>query len=299
MKLAARFSIQAMVLITGIFVSTAMAQTLHYIQYPGATDTYVLAVTNQPSSNLSAVVGYYLDSAGAKHGFVLQGGKYATLDVRGGTDTILWGVKGGNTGTLLIVGSYTAPTGDQGFGYMDGVLRLTNPPGAVQSHAYGDSSPSFLLIAGDYLDAAGAWHGYVANGTTQDPVYTILDVPGAVGSHATNASKNGWVTLQWDDANGHTESSLYQSQTFTTIDVPNATDSYAHAVDSFGNVAFSWLDAQGKTHGAVLTHKTGVYTTVDPADCVNTSANGINDYHVLVGTCEKADGHSYGFWLVF
>jgi hypothetical protein len=54
---------------------------------PGSTGEYGLAL-----NNWGEVAGSYLDSVGNSNGFLYTGGKYATIDAPGATDTYVYGL---------------------------------------------------------------------------------------------------------------------------------------------------------------------------------------------------------------
>lgn len=83
---------------TGSFKANTSGKILATFKYPGATTTTAWGI-----NNLGVVVGWFVDSAGLTHGFVLQKGVYAQIDVPGtnGT-TACHGINDGGT----ITGTY-------------------------------------------------------------------------------------------------------------------------------------------------------------------------------------------------
>src|SRR5690349_13205241 len=96
--------------VTALSCATAMAQrTWEFISFdpPGAT------ATNADGINTNGdVVGWYMDSAGKQHGYVLRAGNFTTIDYAGASATIARAIndQGDIVGTH--VGDPTLPGGD-------------------------------------------------------------------------------------------------------------------------------------------------------------------------------------------
>src|SRR5262249_61607269 len=81
--------------------SALTAATFTTIDFPGATATFVAGINTQGD-----MVGYYYDSAGGEHGFLLTNGTFSTIDVPGSKITMLSGINDSGQ----IVGSYYVST---------------------------------------------------------------------------------------------------------------------------------------------------------------------------------------------
>ncbi len=101
---------------------TAVAQNaLVTVDVPGATETDCNDI-----NTAGVVVGFYLDSAGANHGFYRAQGKLKKLNVPGSTATLAYGIND----SKQIVGWYTDTTGfTHGFLYKGGAFATIDPPG--------------------------------------------------------------------------------------------------------------------------------------------------------------------------
>jgi hypothetical protein len=119
--------------------------------------------------------------------------------------------------------------------------------------------------------------------------YKQRDVPGASSTLAWGINSKGWVSVQWTDSSGNTESAIYNGKKYTTINVPGAVSSYAHGIDSAGDVVFSWTDSSGIFHGALRTGGK-VYKFDDPKGTDGTYGDGINDHRVVVGVYHTNGG---------
>ena len=92
-------------------VAASDAGTYTSIDVPGATNTYALTI-----NSLNTIAGYYTDSAGSDHGFLLSNGSFTTVDMPGARSTIVFGVN--NAG--MLVGQYTMRGKVHGFLAMPG-----------------------------------------------------------------------------------------------------------------------------------------------------------------------------------
>jgi hypothetical protein len=73
---------------TGIPVAFTWAKgKTTFVKFPKAVGTELNGINDKGD-----VVGIYFDSANVQHGFSKIGGKFATLDVKGGTATTAWGI---------------------------------------------------------------------------------------------------------------------------------------------------------------------------------------------------------------
>ncbi len=103
-----------------------------------------------------------------------------------------------------------------------------DPPGAVST--YGVTVTNRRLVAGTYVDAAGAQHGFTWSGG----VFRTVDVPGAVvtqapfefgpglGTSAYGVNERGVVAGQYSDAAGVGHGFLADGGSVTTFDAPGA-----------------------------------------------------------------------------
>lgn len=276
-----RNTLLALALLTATFAAVqGAAQTFRFVSYPGSTKTSIVGVSNN-----QIAVGYYVDSSNVQHGFVVRNGRFSTLDHPNGIGTtILYGVNSGR----VIVGSYGSSQNVKAFSYNGTTFADVGPAGASASHAYGINDLG--KIAGDFLDADGIWKGWTYDGVT----YQTLVVPGSSATYAFDINIHGAVGVEWVDAAGLVESSVYNGS-YRTANVPNAVNSRVHALDAAGDMVYSWDDG-ARIHGALLRGRT--FTKFDAPGCGITSANGINDHRVIVGTCFNGPNYS-GFYVKY
>lgn len=126
------------------------------------------------------VVGLYLDSASAQHGFILSGGKYTTVDVKGMSSTACWGINNSGLVTLYALDSsndyhsYTTTDkgktltkwGYSGAGALGTVIHSPNNNGDID---------------GTYFDSSNGGHGVLWTGGKYYPFHDPKD------NHSTRA----------------------------------------------------------------------------------------------------------------
>jgi hypothetical protein len=288
------------VLLCAIIAVPAAAQdltaTFTPVNVPGAVQTWPGGI-----NNAGTMVGYYLDSSGAYHGYILEGTNLTTLDDPNGTNTEAFGLN--LNGAIQVVGSYVNESGvTLGFLYKDGTYTDIPAPsgvgGVVSSGATGVNDAG--VIVGDYMIDTVARHlhvisrnAYLLSGAS----YTTLDAPGNdLDEHAVGINNKGIAVLWWTDASGNTESSTYNVNTgaYTTINVPGAVNSEVLGIDDAGDMTYYWSDSAGAAHAAVFSG--GKYYNFEYPGSVYTAPAGINDEGMLVGWYETVvDGPVSGF----
>jgi uncharacterized membrane protein len=257
------------------------------LKVPGAVQTFPSAV-----SNSGVIVGAYLDSSGASHGFMLKGKKVTPINDPNGTNTSCQGINLGS-GATAIAGYYINSSGNSvGFLYTpkNGKFKdIPGPAGATASAA--DSLNDKGEIIGYYVDSTGVTHGfYLAGGQ----YYYPLDVPGATATYPYGINNKGNIAFAWVDSNGAYESSLlpnYKSSKYKTINVPGATQSVAQNLNNAGDVPYAWIDSSNVEHGALLI--SGKYYKFDRPNSIYTQANGITDRHLIVGSNIPTNGSDW------
>jgi len=114
------------------------------------------------------IAGYYLDSAGVAHGYLLRGGAYTTLDVPSALFTVATGVNDHGTVVLywLDAGTFIESSVYNGQSY-----TAINVPGAVNSYAYDLDNAGDVLYR--WVDSGQHNHGALRQGGQ----YYKFDVP--------------------------------------------------------------------------------------------------------------------------
>ena len=286
---------------------------------PNATGATVAYGIN----NAGDIAGYYTDASGT-HGFLYSGGTYQTIDGPSGAGgTNPFGIN--NMGD--IAGYYTdASGGSHGFLDSSGVFQDIDDPNAPQTVMY-DYSNAFGVndsgdIVGHYNDVSTGGHGFLY---TPSSGFMTLDEPDettgpAYGTQLLGINKAGSIVGIYETGTYNTPSYgshgfLYTpgDGQFTTLDDPNAVSStYAFGINNAGDIVGNYVDASGSSHGFLDSGGTfqtlGVakanganaivaFQTLDDPNAVGfTSAYGINDSGMIVGSYKDANGNSQSFF---
>jgi hypothetical protein len=108
------------------------------------------------------VVGLYIDSAGAEHGFLKKsGGKFQTIDVPGETSAAAWAINNAGQITVYAVNSNG---GFDAFLYNGKTFKNINDPKAGPTGTVVHAVNNKGDIDGTYYDTAGDVHGWLLHG---------------------------------------------------------------------------------------------------------------------------------------
>jgi hypothetical protein len=171
--------------------------------HANAQPTYSFTTFDVPGSSSFATRLNGINSSGQivgfdgtnNSGFLLDNGRYTTLQVPGATETVAYGI---NDSTGQIVGYYSDPAGNfHGFLFDQGSYSTLDVPGSKWTYANGINASG--QIVGSYTDAADA--AYSAHGFLLDQgSYTTLDVPGAIATSAYGINASGQIVGSYLDA---------------------------------------------------------------------------------------------------
>ena len=188
--------------------------------YNGAAQTQVVGINNTKTNGTYNTVGFYVDAAGANHGFSQIGGTQTTVDHSGsmGFNQLL-GINDSN----IAVGFYVdALNVSHGYEVNLSTNHFTDLSitGATSVTATAINNAGW--IAGFYSDAIGNTHGFLdENGT-----YKILDYPMGVGVNTSIFGMNnkGQLVGSFLNANDGTNGFVYNVNTnsWQTVSDPNA-----------------------------------------------------------------------------
>lgn len=224
---------------------------------PGATDTEAQGLTTK-----GKVVGFFLDTGNAVHGFARnKSGGVKPFDAPGaGT--------GSSQGTFAFgvllddsIAGYVVDGDGVRHGFMrdrDRVFTVFDPPNSVRTSAI--TINDFHTIGGSYRDSASVIHGFLRNAS--DGSFTIVDAPGAgtgalQGTSLHQVNDRGVVVGTYSDSAGVSHGYIRNpAGKITSFDAPGA-----HMVANQGTVAQSingrnviagyYYDAAGATHGFI------------------------------------------------
>ena len=282
-------------------VSTGYGRGWHELDYPGAAQTWLFAVS--PSG---AMFGQYEAKSGALRGLELDAGKWRTVgDPAAGTGG--QSLTEGETSAGAIVGDYVTAAGvNYGFVDSSGHFATVADPRASTGRGQGTVvagvNPSGELV-GYYFDARGA-HGF----TDVHGRFTTLDYVGPKGTKTyytlpAAVSSNGTV-VGYEYSSAGAEGFSWRTGRFTVRRDPvqpkaGATQLVGVAPAS-GEVVGDWwkdLETGGHPYGFVLQH--GRFSALDdPHGALGTSPQGVTDAGTVDGYFTDARNVSHGFVFV-
>ena len=166
-----------------------------YTDIPGPTGA--VQSFGSAINDTGAVVGYYIDSSGVYHGFLLKGKKYTTLDVPGAAATFATGIN--TSGKIVLYWMNSSGTYESSL-YNGKTYKTINVPSASNSYALD------LNAAGDvcyeWQDSANVIHAallskgkyYKFNYPKSVATYGggINDMGNIVGGYQTSTGGTNW-----------------------------------------------------------------------------------------------------------
>lgn len=211
--------------------------------FPGeGTSTYAEDINAS-----TTICGFYVDSAGAAHGWFLVDGTYSSFDVPGALDTEIFGINDAGD----FVGSYNPS--DTGFlPFIDGTV-IPIDLGFQTTSASATAISSNGIVTGDYrVSGDPLYYGFIraADGT----LTTGIGVPGAQpsGTHCWGINSRGWIV-----GNYRTEfdgrAFLFKTPNhFITYSIDGADSTYFTGINDQGRITGYHVDDQGQAHGLIL-----------------------------------------------
>jgi len=283
--------------------SAAAADTFTPFDYPSATTTQPFGLNAD-----GAVVGSFVDSAGATHGFLLREGHFTSIDYPGAVYTSALGINSqgdivgchiedatripgtiGCHGYLLHQGTFTSIDVPGKFG---AIAAHINDAGQIVGCAHDDDGPGGTMM--------NDMHGFMySNGN-----YSQLS---AMATMNYSVTPDGGVTLGVVTMNG-THGYLASGDAIVPFDFPFATLTNPFDIGPAGDVIVgAYIDAAKGTHGFLMrmgdsTGTLGVtgpfeFFTIDYPGSTRTVARGINPQGDIVGYYNDAAGKTHGFFM--
>ena len=288
----------------GIALAAQRPSTFTSFDFPGATTTGASGINAD-----GAVVGFYVDSAGKTHGYLLSGGTFTSIDYPGALATTTGGINSQGD----IVGSHVDAAGlpgggSRGFLLRQGVFTDVNFPGHLNTIPVRITDSGQIVGCYHDNDTMGSMHGFMFS----DGNYSDLSVPASMNTGAisdTSVTAGHYTAMMTGINRGY----LASATGFAGFDFPFSISTSASDISPSGEVLGAYTDSAKKTHGFVLTLGDSVSTFgVNPAggvagsfDFVSidypgaraTRPNGINSRGDLVGGYDDAAGKTHGFLL--
>ena len=238
------------------------------------------------SSDFEDYAGYTPSADGEKFvAFTLIDGVFETYDFPDAKNTYFYAL--GNNG--LAAGHYEDSNGlFHGVVLENGELRQYDFPGAVETEIYGYSDSTGILT-GNFTDASGVRRGFSGE--------TIIEFPGATGTHADFVSSLGNVVGSYIDADGTYHAYLRgPGGSFATLDIPEIQNQeyfFLHGI----NDALVAVGRAKAVDGVPLTFVGNPVALQEfkVPGAVSTEGWNINQDSSVVGHYTSADGRTHGF----
>lgn len=306
--------------------ASTTAFTFGSIDVPGALATFATGINGR-----GAIVGIYVDTVGAEHGFLLKNHTFASIDVPGslvGVAGTLQTEANGINNAGDIVGDYFAPPGAPGapacaadtlafspqcrrgflyhMGHFSDVL-VPGKAGSIPNAITPDGKIFGCDHEDDYLTSM------VGFGRIGDDKYITLDAGGGElrdPNKAVLASMNNGATpdgaiivgLYVDPPNsgGQAHGYVVQNGTFRPYDIPGSTATQIWGINSDADFVGLYDDVNAQEHGFLQRWGEDAAVTIDvpsgpPFNATLTDAFAINSAGVIVGIYIDASGIFHGY----
>jgi len=148
------------------------------VNFPKSNGTQATGINDK-----GEVVGLYLDSTNATHGFSKVGTKYTSIDVKGGTNTVAWGVN--NAGQITVYTTNSAGAFDA-YLLTGSKFKKINNPNEGKTSGLGTivHTPSNVGdIDGTYYNSAGTEMGWLLH---KGKYYDVVDPNGVTRADGLN-----------------------------------------------------------------------------------------------------------------
>ena len=271
-----------------LFLGTAIAQdqpVFYPIDYPGAV------LTNAQGINpLGDIVGFYRDTLGIQHGFLLSGGNFTSIDYPGAIATDARGISPSGD----IVGSYTVapggPANTHGYLLSRGTFTELQYPGHPGMFAQRIAPNGDIYGCYHDTDVMASMHGMTLMARSLVP----LGFDAVPASMRNGATPDGRTIVGYYTDLTTTLAHVYvvQDGNFVPFDMPSSNLTAAWDINPKGVVVGVFHDTTG-THGFLLSN--GAATTIDYPGAITTRAFGINPGGDVVGAYVNSDGKTHGF----
>jgi uncharacterized membrane protein len=251
---------------------------------PGATTKTVVGGSNDRSQ----LVGGYSDARG-EHGFLQDArGRITRIDVPGARSTSA--AKINDRGQVVGFDTLTTLLEDpnaQRRGYLldRGRFVRIDVPDAVDTQPTGINNRG--RVVGQYLDAAGGFHGFV----WERGRYTTVDAPGAVGTFVTDINDRGQLLGGRVEPDGTVRGFVLEQGRATTFAPPGAVVVAPFDINNRGQIVGSaYRDPTATAGQGFLLAKdpTGGFTPINFPGAANTVVAGINDRGLIVAGYQDA-----------
>lgn len=195
--------------------------------------------------------------------------------------------------TAAALAAPAAPAGDYAFQTLDVPFGSPEVDLNMQFIWINDAG---VVTAQYQLPTGGEWFENLHTAILQNGAWTVIDVPGAVGTGGTNPNNHGQVVLSYLLAGDDVwHAAVYGPGGLTPVpDIQDYPGGFsACGVNDFGQIAASVIDAHGVWHGFVGDAQD--YDVFDYPGAVYMQPNMVNNAGVCVGYYLLADGSYHSF----
>ena len=208
--------------------------------YPKSAQTQVIGINNNGDT-----AGFYVDSAGATHGFTSSKGAYVTVDVPGATFNQLLSINNqGDQAGYYQYGPSSASIFVPFVHHANGSFTLL-PIANAQATSLNDHG----LVGGFFNDSTGNSHGFLWQ---SGPALTI-DYPTSVSTQVLGLNNLNQVVGTYTDSKKVAHGFVYnwQAKSFSTVDVPGSSATVVNGINRLGWLVGFYTDSKGNTVGFV------------------------------------------------
>lgn len=203
--------------------------------YPNSAQTQVIGIDNRGDTD-----GFYIDQAGATHGFLDVNGNFTTVDLPGTTSNQLLGLN--NRGQEA--GFFQDAQGQNHAYIRDAHGNFLVPP-IPNSTATGIND--FGTVVGFTQPTTTTSDGFVLQGNN----LRTLDAPGSTFTQPLGENDRSQIVGTYNDAQGNAHGFVYRNGSFQTVDVPGSSGTVINGINNEGRIVGFFTDAAGNTVGFI------------------------------------------------
>jgi probable HAF family extracellular repeat protein len=207
--------------------------------YPNSAQTQVIGINNRGDTG-----GFYIDQAGATHGFLERGGTFTTVDLPGTPFNQVLGLN--NRGQAA---GYFQDAQGQNHAWIREQHGAFVVPPIPNSQATGINDQG--VVVGFTQPMATTSNAFILQGDNLN----ILSYPGSTFTQALGENNEGQVVGTYNDANGTAHGFVYDHGTFRSVDVnvPGAKATTINGINNAGRIVGFFTDGADNTVGFVGT----------------------------------------------
>ena len=306
----------ASLITSGFLAAFPSPQGLTVFEAPGAGTDAAQGTSPQGINDAGDIVGQYIDSEGAAHGFMRsKNGMFTAIDVPGASRKSMEGTFPRSINKRAeLAGYFELGSNDARHGFVrhqDGSFATFDPPGSLSTVAQSINEKGD--VTGNYV-ADDAAHGFVLRA---DGTFLLFDPPGSYNTAPQVINGSGDITGSFEDVIGVLRGFIRHADgSFDTFSVPNASQekgqgTYPMSMNEKGEIVGYYNAGPYRATHAFLRRKNGTIVTLEPPGSITDSAahqdeegyvvrpvtapTGINDDGEIVGYYGDSTGVLHGF----